>query len=847
MLDKYNGQFAQALRKSARVLIRQSSPVQKEKHTGSADVQLESIEALLDFGWQEDQIEVVDARGESGDFDKHRPRFNALLKEVSEGGVGIVTIGRGDRLGRNDIESSMFLKACADTKTYILDGRKLYNPAAVGDRMILQLFATFAQFENQARASWMMRTRFAKAKKMTYRIPLPTGLIWACPDDPEYRAALDECGLLDCLEDIACHKPASVLDGKTYHILPYPDGELARATRVALEWLLDTGDPGIVRDRIFDRSSGWPRPGKLPVATDRIYDGRKSKVEWKSSSKGVMWGRLRSWVKHPALYGYYRYRSPRLAEITLDAETKDFQLEIEDAFPSFAQPRDLELIREIYENKKKGWKRGAYAGPRRHALEMLRCGEELPTGGRCGYLYTAMYVNDGSYTYHSHACKNRGHDLGYVEGSVDQVVIEAVLSIFDPESIRSSIDSVRADEKTVLKRKRQLQREAEKARSDLEAASDLALKANREKNTTEEMHWRKRWRKLDKLVGQKELALKSVDREEQHLRELSKSDIKRIKALALDLPDLTKRAGESRPCALRRLLRELVSVVHFRRISGFAYEIEVEFPAGARVFRRIFTRNFVSTQPARIWAHGRLGDGADPDEVAKELNIAPPLNHRVEWNDERVRIAAYFHEHAEYSDEVRDGDYRPAGELAQDFDITRTEVLKAAFSDHLGPAKYDSGKLWLSPTKRELHFGIPDTAIHDVAREMNWPIEDVISRADVVRETEMSRRRADTKATAGSGLARDATGKIYMRRSEVMLTVAEAIRKELERTHPEWLELDIESWTPLAEVLKLNPQLTRRQIERDFPVVRPGIGYLGSKSTYVSMDGSLNPLGGGGD
>lgn len=504
MLDHDESQFAHALRKKAVLLIRQSTYIQKQENTGSAEIQLQTADVLTRFGWPREQIEIVDARGESGDLGRPRPKFNALLEEVRRGEVGIVALARGDRLGRNDVESSTFLQACADTRTYIAEGGKLYNPASVGDRLILQLFSAFAEYENQARARWLLRSRYAKATKLEYRIPLPTGLIWASPDDPVYRERLRDAGLGHWLDRLAEHRAVSRIDGRAHYILPFPDADVVRAIELAIAWLQETGDPGKVRERINDPSSGWPCPGALPAMRARVFDPYAF-VKWEALSQHKQWARLREWILHPALYGYYSFRSPRLAQLMLAEEAREYESQVEHAFPAFGTPIDLALVRAIYRYKKRGWKKGRYTGPRRHALEMVRCGHRDDSGARCDLKLTPMYVQDGSYTYHSHACRERGHEYGYVEGTIDREVIHEVLRVWDPESVRKSIESFRADASTALRRRRLLERELAALEAEHEAASSLALKAHMEQDLEEEHHWRMRRKDLDRALQGKRL------------------------------------------------------------------------------------------------------------------------------------------------------------------------------------------------------------------------------------------------------------------------------------------------------------------------------------------------------
>lgn len=828
MLDLNTALTGRALSKHAQVFVRQSSDKQRQEHTGSADLQLQEAAYLEVLGWPADRIEVVDARGESGRAGAHRPQFAHLLESVRSGRVGIVAVGRSDRLGRNDVDSAIFLEAAALSHTLVMVGGRIYNPASDADSMMLGMMAKFAEYENKARTRWMMSSRLAKARKLEQRILLPTGLVWASPQDGEYVARLQASGLTHWLEQLDEHQEMSSRNGIPYHILPYPDAEVARSVELRIRWLLETGDLGEVLQRIYTDPL-WPRPGRIPVLRAvRYLPGQTP--EWKGGTRSQQWARLKQWFDAPALYGAYSFRAPRLAQITLGEESAAYEVRIDAAFPSFAQPEDERRVRAILAAPKRGWKRGSYTGPRPHALECLRCAVPDANGTPCGLRMTAMYTEGGKYGYYSQACTTRGHAVSHVRGSIDEQVLDMVLGVFDEQAVREAVSSLRVNTGNASSRRRELEAEVKQLEERMRAASELEVQAQLDRDPQSRLHWQEQRREFAALREARESQLQGARAEEEALRTLSREDLERILTLGGDLRTLLARARASDPASLRYIVRELVEAVHFRRISSFAYAIEVEFPSGQRIGRTVFTRNFAATQPARAWAHGRLAEGADPATLAEELNWAPPLNHRVPWDPERVTTASFLHEDAA---PLREGEPQAARVLADCWAVPYRDVLVAAFQAKLGPAVFREGDLLLCPTEGEVHAALPEAARRDVAREQGWPADDTALLAQLREQTGQSKHTLKQLALAGSGLGRDATGRLYARLSEVTVGLAEAIRRTLQEKTPEQLHLDPTGWIPLADAVRRSPGVDRNTLLKRLPHVRPGMGHDGAKSVFV--------------
>jgi DNA invertase Pin-like site-specific DNA recombinase len=346
--DTLFARMQQAVReREAWLWIRQSSHAQKVKHKGSAAVQRQQARYVAPLGLTSESIRVVDARGESGSVDADRPRFRDMLAAAQAGRIGILLLARHDRLARSDAESAAMHDALARHRSLIMVDGRCYDPAMPEDALMLRLLATFAEYENRARTRWMQLARWALVCRQRYRVRLPSGLVWASPDDPAYVEQMERAGLGAWVEravaDPALYQARSAWverlgpraeagpgteaddapsddpahedappgdapderhpDGRWLLPLPFPDAEVVRAVELRLAWLLETGSVTVVLKRIRTHPD-WPRPGMVPVAPGRLWRPGEG-VRWRPARR-IM---LRQWYRSPALFGIYTAQS----------------------------------------------------------------------------------------------------------------------------------------------------------------------------------------------------------------------------------------------------------------------------------------------------------------------------------------------------------------------------------------------------------------------------------------------------------------------------------------------------------------------------------------------------------
>ena len=174
------------------VYVRQSSPEQVEKNTGSQTFQRSQVEMARAYGWSEEQIVVIDEDlGKSGSTLERRTGWQRMLEAIAANTVGVVFAANVSRLGRQmlPVEELRLLAAYHGT-LLCLDGR-FSDPRDPNDTVLTQIGASIAQYENKTRTEHMSNARMAKAKSGAVVSSLPVGWIKG-PDgkfdfDPECK------------------------------------------------------------------------------------------------------------------------------------------------------------------------------------------------------------------------------------------------------------------------------------------------------------------------------------------------------------------------------------------------------------------------------------------------------------------------------------------------------------------------------------------------------------------------------------------------------------------------------------------------------------------------------------
>lgn len=780
--------------------FRQSSDTQRQRHKGSQRAQEEHMEQLAPFGVTQDQVRVILAYGESGSEGMVRRRFQELKDAIRSGTVGLVLLARHDRLGRNTPDASEVFDLMVENQVLMMADGRIYDPSNEGDRLILGLYAQFAEYENRVRTRWMAVTRLAKAKNFELRIPLPPGLTWADPCDLAYRRMVAEAGLSDWLEE-PLGKPCSEFEGAKCYILPYPDSDVATAMRLLREWLLETRSVLEVERRISAGEGGWPHPGKLPATRKRKVFPR-SAVEWVSLRvRGV-----RDILTSAAMFGCYRYNAPvlrkkRLARPPVDGrssppepkrERHKADVEFRAAFRSWFKPEEERVVRRILS----GGTRKPFQRTREdtrshyHAIGTLRCSHLGPDGLRCGRRLQAVVCDPetGRHEYRSDGCRQRsqGHYFA-VSAAADENLIDILLGVFQPDTLKFAAAKLRVEKGASQSALRDISAEIVKLNDEREAWEKLAqdataarLAAEREYRETEDpelalaaMDQKEAAERYAKKAGDcgrkvRERTERAADQERRlsEYGQASEEEFQKCVDAAADLPSLIERA-RTIPGALQRIVECLTTEVFARRLGRGFVELTVEFPSGESVVRVIREFPRVTSQPIRILVFNRKQAGFALEDISAELAAYPHIYGRVAAVPDADDIKGILidHEHFE-TENPRDGDHLTVKEIAETVGVPADRVMAVALAGFLGPARWGNDQLSLQPTEAELHKMFPEFALAEVARMNGFERDDLLSGAGVYRANRNSAMSART-AVNTLGRYHDAAGRRYCLRTQI--------------------------------------------------------------------------------
>lgn len=759
------GRMVDAAERGVALIIRQSSARQKTGNVGSGYFQWDQIRHLEACGIEEDDVDVIDLRGETGRADADRPGFEKFLEKVRAGLYGVVIVTFADRASRNQRDTDRLVEALREVSGMLVVNGRIYDPTDPGHRLILGILAQIAQHDNEMRVLRSLTSKAALAHRLALRIPLPTGLVWASPEDPSYMDALRREGMEDAVDEeaLAEHQAVATVEGRRHYILPFPDQEVQQALRLVPRWLLETRNLGEVLRRIEAGEGGWPMAGRFPRYESRRYDPVYLE---RCRADGTLWqrivgredgkddqarGKLREFLTSPALYGIYAYRCDGLTSISRTAAEISEPVLVEDAFPGLYDSDLRDEVQAVLSEAVDFRQMGNYDGPRHHALPVVRCGSFLPDGSRCGLKKSAVYRirNRGRFRYRRPGCRERGHRSDCAD-LLDDVVLDAVSEAYSEAALEESLRRVRqSGSRTDLERGR-LRRKLAEAEGRIESAAAKAETARSEGDRTLEKVY-------DRRVKQHHETLRSTKRKLRELaaaegdEDVSGAEKNRLLALAQDVPRLLKMVRTleaTEPVrhegAVRRLLAVLVNQVHVRRLGAFCHDVAVEFPSGAKRRRVLFSRRLNVPQASLVFAYSRMGDtaraeyrdsldrerkvGEQAEQVATRMNeAAGPRNLRTEWTAERVLAAALaFAETGEPLEPDAKGNTHAVDDVSAEVELPRKRVLGAVLRGELGRARIVGGEVRVSPSEQQLLDTFPESARVYVATERGWPVEDTL-------------------------------------------------------------------------------------------------------------------------
>jgi DNA invertase Pin-like site-specific DNA recombinase len=286
-------------------------------------------QAVAAYGIPMSCVTEIAAWGESGSpHNKTKKQFARLRELVCTRGVGAVFLQEFHRLSRTFVDAEGLFEDAARNGVWFNVAGQMLNPAEPNDRLVLRMLLAAAEHTAQNQNNWEMDAVYAMARRLEYRVRMPTGLVWADPTDLTYRARLKAANLLHWLDGVpGAHRAVSDPRGTPRYVLPYPNRAVHDAAQLCCRWLLETESLTTVLQRIVDGANGWPkewvgnelvdRKGHLPYVVGTVWTPALKAV-WNVATHQ----RLRIWLSSPAMAGTYAIYVERLAAPVLRADRR---------------------------------------------------------------------------------------------------------------------------------------------------------------------------------------------------------------------------------------------------------------------------------------------------------------------------------------------------------------------------------------------------------------------------------------------------------------------------------------------------------------------------------------------
>ena len=167
----------QHLALKAIIYIRQSTLHQTLTNQESLKLQYALKQRALELGWQENNIQIIDADlGLTGAEATQREGFKSLLTQVTLGEVGIILSFDVTRLSRNCSDWYPLLDICGYRHCLIADRDGIYDPGNINGRLLLGLKGQLAEAELSTIRARLTAGLLNKAQRGELALSLPVGL-----------------------------------------------------------------------------------------------------------------------------------------------------------------------------------------------------------------------------------------------------------------------------------------------------------------------------------------------------------------------------------------------------------------------------------------------------------------------------------------------------------------------------------------------------------------------------------------------------------------------------------------------------------------------------------------------
>lgn len=367
-------------RRRAVIYVRQSSPNQVLNNQESQELQYGLTGRALEFGWQQDDIQVIDTDlGVTGKLLECRAGFQQLVSDVALGKVGILIAYEAQRLARNCTHWYQLLDLCGRTGCLIADRDGVYDASTVNGRALLGLKGQMSELELHFLRGRLTEALLNKAKRGELALQLPTGLV---------RLPSGE-------------------------VTKHPDRAVQTRLTLIFDTYLERRSLAKVVQRFQEQQLKVPR-------RDQFGD-----IHWKRPTVAS----IVSTLKNPAYAGAFTYGRSRSTrdEKTGKISKKSLPIEewkicIRDKYPAYISWETFEKIDQMLRDNHSEYDRKKTRGVPREGMALL---QGIVYCGKCGHKMTLQYKGGVRYIC-NHLRRQHGAPLcqRFVAAPIDSHVVQ---------------------------------------------------------------------------------------------------------------------------------------------------------------------------------------------------------------------------------------------------------------------------------------------------------------------------------------------------------------------------------------------------------------------------------------